>query len=66
MCELFNNGDLVGLTLTTHCDAPPGSGLGSSSTLVVAMIQVFIELFNAPLDDYEKAELAYTIEKNAT
>ena len=63
MCELFNNGEYIPMTLTTYCDAPPGSGLGSSSTVVVAIIQVFMQLFNAPLDDYGKAELAYNIER---
>ena len=35
----FLNGIAPALRVTTYCDAPPGSGLGSSSTMVVSMIQ---------------------------
>lgn len=59
----YNNGQRIPLELSTFCDAPAGSGLGSSSTLVVVMIRAFAELLNLPLDDYTIARLAYKIER---
>ena len=52
-----------GADLWVHSDAPPGSGLGSSSTLVVALIGVMSEWLRQPLSSYEVAELAYRIER---
>lgn len=55
--------DRAGLRLYLHCDAPPGSGLGSSSTLVVAMVGLFNYSQHLGLDDYAVARLAYQIER---
>lgn len=52
-----------GFDLYTHSDAPPGSGLGSSSTMVVALIGAFREWRMIPLGDYDTAHLAYEIER---
>lgn len=52
-----------GMRVFVHSDAPPGSGLGSSSTLVVALIGLFKHWRHLPLTHYEIADLAYQIER---
>jgi D-glycero-alpha-D-manno-heptose-7-phosphate kinase len=59
----FNDGKPLSFRLTTFADAPAGSGLGTSSTMVVCIIQVFSEWLNLGLSEYEIAHLAYEIER---
>ncbi len=59
----FNAGQPLSLRLTTSVDVPAGSGLGGSSTLVVAALKAYAEWLNYPLDDYELAQTAYVIER---
>jgi D-glycero-alpha-D-manno-heptose-7-phosphate kinase len=52
-----------GFEVTLHNDAPPGSGLGSSSAITVALVSAIAELLRLPVDDYQVADLAYRIER---
>ncbi len=53
----------AGLKLFLHTDAPPGSGLGSSSAVAVAIIGVLAQWYGKPLTEYDIAHLAVVIER---
>lgn len=55
---------MSGFKIMTYNDAPAGSGLGTSSTMVVAILKCFVEWLSLPLGDYEIARLAYEIERH--
>jgi D-glycero-alpha-D-manno-heptose-7-phosphate kinase len=52
-----------GLDMFIHSEAPPGSGLGSSSTMVVCLTGLFKHYLKKPMTDYEVAEFAYDVER---
>ncbi|MDR3142431.1 MAG: dehydrogenase [Tannerellaceae bacterium] len=59
----YNNGQPLSLELTTSMDVPSGSGLGTSSTLAVAILGAYTEWLRLPLGKYDIAHYAYEIER---
>jgi D-glycero-alpha-D-manno-heptose-7-phosphate kinase len=59
----FNNRKPLAVTISTTVDAPAGSGLGSSSALVVALVEAYRTFLGLPLGRYDVAQLAYEIER---
>jgi len=59
----FNFNNPLSFELYTYADAPPGSGLGTSSTMVVCIIKVFFEWLKINLSEYDIAQMAYEIER---
>jgi len=59
----YCDGRPVPMRIATYSEAPAGSGLGSSSTLVVAVLQALSELLGLPLGEYDIAHLAFVIER---
>ncbi len=53
----------TGLNVFLHSDAPPGSGLGGSSTVIVALLKAFERYYGDDMSNYELADLAYRLER---
>jgi D-glycero-alpha-D-manno-heptose-7-phosphate kinase len=54
----------TGFNLVLHSDAPPGSGLGASSAVMVTLVGLLKEWKSLPLTDYEIADMAHRIERH--
>lgn len=52
-----------GCEVYLQCDAPPGSGLGTSSTVMVALLSAMAKWKGIEMDMYELADLAYEVER---
>ena len=59
----YLDGKALSFEMTTYSDAPAGSGLGSSSTMMVSILKCFMEWLNLPLGEYDMASLAYNVER---
>ena len=59
----YNNNQPISHKVVTYCDVPAGSGLGSSSTLVVSIVKAYTELLSLPFGDYDISHIAYEIER---
>ncbi len=55
--------DTSGVEVTMFSDVPPGSGLGSSSALVVSMLQLLYNYYGTTTNPHDLAELSYRIER---
>lgn len=53
-----------GYDLVLRSNAPPGSGLGASSTMMVALTGLLAKHYSIDLSEYDTAHLAYAIERN--
>jgi D-glycero-alpha-D-manno-heptose-7-phosphate kinase len=59
----YNGGKPLSFSLASWSDAPPGSGLGASSTLVVSMVGAFAEWLHLPMGEYDIAHCAFVVER---
>ncbi len=63
LLQSVRSDEMPGFKLTMFSDAPPGSGLGSSSALVVSMLKLLYAIAGQSYDPHQLAELAYRIER---
>jgi len=56
--------EIKGCDIYIQSDAPPGVGLGTSSTVVVAVLGALLEASKLNLNCYEIARMAYDVERN--
>ncbi len=54
----------TGFDLFLHSDAPPGSGLGASSAMIVCLVGLLAEMRGTRMTDYETADMAHVIERH--
>ena len=52
-----------GCEVYLQCDAPPGSGLGTSSTVMVSLLCAMARWKGVEMDAYALADLAYQVER---
>ena len=63
MARQFSDGRVAPMRITSFVDAPAGSGLGSSSALVVALVEAFRTYLGLPLGRYDVAHTAFEVER---
>ena len=61
-CEKFKL-EISNIVISSYVDAPPGSGLGSSSTLIVAILMSLADFYRVPITKFEASNYAYEIER---
>jgi D-glycero-alpha-D-manno-heptose-7-phosphate kinase len=60
----FGRENTTGYDLVLRSNAPPGSGLGASSTMMVALTGLLARHYGIDLKDYDTAHLAHQIERD--
>ena len=62
--KIYNNNKKFSINIDTFVDAPEGSGLGTSSSIVLAIISSLLMYFNKSLTKKKLIDLAYYIERD--